>query len=215
MARRRADVDPEPAQIRAEVGPHQGCVRPETGPHSGRRTVSRRQIDDFSREIIARLVGGGLETRPMPTPQPLPVRLTPRRPPGRSDRKALRYVCDVRRLRAEGYSLESIRLALLDAGVSVSLSTVRREVARTPSQWELDREQGAEVFLEQLKLTNGALHMSPSPQLLNANSGQPPGPTSDKPGRAQIEAVNDLKPIGVLRKLSGALRGLWRTRRTP
>ena len=56
--------------------------------------------------------------------------LVPRLPPGRANRKALQYASDIHRLRNEGYAFSAIRLALLDAGVSVSLSTVKREASR-------------------------------------------------------------------------------------
>ena len=56
--------------------------------------------------------------------------LTPKLPPGRANRKALAFVADIHRLRAAGYSFEAIRLALMDAGVKVSLTTVKREAAR-------------------------------------------------------------------------------------
>ncbi len=56
--------------------------------------------------------------------------LTPKLPPGRANRKALAFAADIHRLRAAGYSFEAIRLALMDAGVKVSLTTVKREAAR-------------------------------------------------------------------------------------
>jgi hypothetical protein len=56
--------------------------------------------------------------------------LLPRRPAGRANRKALAFVADILRLRAEGHSFEAIRDALADAGVNVNASTVRREVLR-------------------------------------------------------------------------------------
>jgi hypothetical protein len=56
--------------------------------------------------------------------------LLPRRPAGRANRKVLAFVPDILRLRAEGHSLQAIRDALADAGVSVNASTVRREVLR-------------------------------------------------------------------------------------
>ena len=56
--------------------------------------------------------------------------LVPRLPPGRANRKALQYASDIHRLRNEGYAFSAIRLALLDAGLSVSLSTVKREASR-------------------------------------------------------------------------------------
>lgn len=58
--------------------------------------------------------------------------LTPRRPPGRLSRKARAYASDIRRLYAEGYTLEAIREALADEGVVVSKSTVQRELAWRP-----------------------------------------------------------------------------------
>ena len=63
-------------------------------------------------------------------------RLIPRRPPGRCNRKARTFSAEIRRLRAEGYALEVIREALLDAGVVVSKSTVQREAARGTSPCE-------------------------------------------------------------------------------
>lgn len=58
--------------------------------------------------------------------------LTPRRPPGRLSRKARAYASDIRRLYAEGYTLDAIREALADEGVVVSKSTVQREIAWRP-----------------------------------------------------------------------------------
>ena len=56
--------------------------------------------------------------------------LNPTEPPGRSTRKALRYATEIARLRREGYTCEAIRRALLDAGLAVSLATVKREASR-------------------------------------------------------------------------------------
>ena len=56
--------------------------------------------------------------------------LSPTEPPGRSSRKALRYAPEIARLRREGYTCEAIRRALLDAGLAVSLATVKREASR-------------------------------------------------------------------------------------
>lgn len=58
------------------------------------------------------------------------VKLTPKRPPGRANRKALAFESEIGRLHALGYSCEAIRQALADAGLAVSRSTVTREVAR-------------------------------------------------------------------------------------
>ena len=56
--------------------------------------------------------------------------LAPKLPPGRANRKALQFAVDIRRLRQAGYTCSAIRLVLLEAGVSISLSTVKREAAR-------------------------------------------------------------------------------------
>lgn len=58
------------------------------------------------------------------------MRLAPKRPPGRSTRKARAFAAEIGRLRAQGHTLEAIREALAEAGVQVSKSTVRREVTR-------------------------------------------------------------------------------------
>ena len=59
--------------------------------------------------------------------------LQTRRPPGHGKRKALAYTADILRLRDAGHSLVAIREALEDAGVLVSISTVRREVLMAAS----------------------------------------------------------------------------------
>lgn len=56
--------------------------------------------------------------------------LTPSLPPGRANRKALRFGADIIRLRRAGYTFSAIRLALLDAGLDVGLTTIKREAAR-------------------------------------------------------------------------------------
>jgi hypothetical protein len=61
------------------------------------------------------------------------VRLIPKDPPGRVNRKARAFETEIARLRAEGYTCEAIRTALNDVGVQVSLSTVQREAIRSAS----------------------------------------------------------------------------------
>lgn len=56
--------------------------------------------------------------------------LAPKLPPGRANRKALQFAVDIHRLRSAGYTFSAIRVALLDAGINVSLSTIKREAAR-------------------------------------------------------------------------------------
>ena len=68
--------------------------------------------------------------------------LEPKLPPGRANRKALRFSVDICRLRNAGYTFSAIRLALLDAGVEVSLTTVKREAARQGSDARVMRRIG-------------------------------------------------------------------------
>ena len=56
--------------------------------------------------------------------------LQTRRPPGHAKRKALTYAADIIHLRSQGHTLSAIQEALEDAGVPVSISTVRREVLK-------------------------------------------------------------------------------------
>lgn len=58
------------------------------------------------------------------------MKLAPQQPPGRITRKARSFEAEIVQLRAQGYTLEAIRQALADAGVRVSISTVRREANR-------------------------------------------------------------------------------------
>jgi hypothetical protein len=58
------------------------------------------------------------------------VRLQPKRPPGRADRKAAAYAAEIVQLRAEGYTYEAIREALAEVGITLSECALRREVRR-------------------------------------------------------------------------------------
>jgi hypothetical protein len=58
------------------------------------------------------------------------MKLQPKRPPGRVDRKAAAYAADIAELRGAGYTYAAIREALLDVGVMASTSALRREVQR-------------------------------------------------------------------------------------
>lgn len=70
--------------------------------------------------------------------------LLPTQPPGQRSRKARRYGHQIRSLHAQGYSLETIRETLAEAGVVVSKSTVQREAARRPSSAAQQPKQGQE-----------------------------------------------------------------------
>ena len=58
------------------------------------------------------------------------MELQPKRPPGRVDRKAAAYAVEIVRLRSADYTYEAIREALLDVGIELSTSALRREVRR-------------------------------------------------------------------------------------
>lgn len=59
-----------------------------------------------------------------------PMELHPSEPPGSRRRKLREAVGEIKRLRAEGYTIRAIHQALIDAGVQVSWSAVQREAAR-------------------------------------------------------------------------------------
>jgi len=60
------------------------------------------------------------------------MELMPNEPPGRGTRKARAYTAEIQRLASLGYTLEVIRKALQEAGVTVSKSTIQREAKRHP-----------------------------------------------------------------------------------
>lgn len=138
------------------------------------------------------------------------MQLNPKRPPGRADRKALWYASEVRRLRAEGHTLESIRLALLDVGVSVSLSTVRREVARSPSKWELEHAHEEPLAPHDWQHGAAVLPATPTPPLPDASSGQADGSGKGESTLVRIETFDARRSVGLLSKIFGALRQLRR-----
>ena len=61
------------------------------------------------------------------------MKLVPTQPPSHGKRKAWQFETEIVQLRAEGYTLEAIRIALANAGVHVTISTVRREANRATS----------------------------------------------------------------------------------
>ena len=144
------------------------------------------------------------------------MQLIPKMPPGHSSRKALGYLHEVRRLRAEGYTLESIRQALLDVGVSVSISTVRREVIRPPSQWELGRPvREVPPAREDLQLARIAPGTPRCPQQHEADRDRSIGSTGAASSPANIKAVNDRRSFGLLSRVISTLRRLRRFWQVP
>jgi hypothetical protein len=92
------------------------------------------------------------------------MKLHPKRPPGRVDRKAAAYAADIAELRCAGYTYEAIREALLDVGVVASTSALRREVQRLRT-----REVGS------------ALHPAPGPPAPSSAPAASPQPLVPPP----------------------------------
>jgi hypothetical protein len=116
------------------------------------------------------------------------VQLQPTRPPGRADRKAAAYAPEILRLRAEGYTYDTIRSALADAGIALSESALRREVRR-----------------QQKPLVHAARGVRPSSQVPDAPSQPAPqAPGTDPPrsrgatGREIAEAFFNAHPSNPL-----------------
>jgi len=62
------------------------------------------------------------------------MKLIPKTPPGRSNRKARAFTAEIARLCRDGYGCAAIQEALAEAGMQVSLSTVQRELVRAARQ---------------------------------------------------------------------------------
>ena len=62
------------------------------------------------------------------------MKLIPKTPAGRSNRKARAFTAEIARLCRDGYGCAAIQEALAEAGMQVSLSTVQRELVRAARQ---------------------------------------------------------------------------------
>lgn len=111
------------------------------------------------------------------------VHLVPDLPPGRCTRKALPFADEILRLYATGYTLEAIRQALSAAGVTVSRSTVHREVIKATrhplvksstdaARRELDRVSQTATLDSTARLKGGEAPASPRPSPSPSNPGQ-------------------------------------------
>jgi hypothetical protein len=106
--------------------------------------------------------------------------LQPRRPPGHGKRKALTYAADIVSLRGQGHSYSAIREALEDAGVLVSISTVRREVLKGTSTADA-RKPAVDAPAPQLSLATRGKVTNP------ATAPRPASSTTQLPGKAIAE----------------------------
>jgi hypothetical protein len=147
-----------------------GRKRVESGSEVNRSEPNPNQT---SRESAREETSGGTEATS-------PIHLQPKQPPGQRSRKARRFGDQIRRLHAEGYSLDSIRETLADAGVVVSKSTVQREAARrAPSQ------PAMAAALPQPERTAPAVHRSVS---ASPNIDEPLAAPPRQSGREIAEA---------------------------
>lgn len=106
--------------------------------------------------------------------------LQPRRPPGHGKRKALSYAADIVSLRGQGHSYAAIREALEDAGVLVSISTVRREVLKGTLETAA-LKSAVEALASQLGLATRGKGASP------VTATHPAPSTTPLPGKAIAE----------------------------
>ena len=94
--------------------------------------------------------------------------LIPKRPLGRSSRKALAFATEIARLHTHGYSCEAIRQTLSEAGLIVSRSTVTREVVR----WAKQRCTAAPAAVT-TRVVDGAVPRIPTIQPASALAAGP------------------------------------------
>ena len=144
------------------------------------------------------------------------MELQPKRPPGRTDRKAARYSADIARLRSAGYTYEAIREALADVGVAVSTSALRREVRRLhqrPPQIPLPQQRALAKHADAVPSPSPSVAGSPSsplrpsqvaplprappPQIQQPDEGLPAAPLI-KHTRAAAEAFFTANPSRLL-----------------
>lgn len=114
------------------------------------------------------------------------MRLVPDMPPGRCTRKALPFADEIHRLYATGYTLEAIRQALSAAGVTVSRSTVHREVARARRQPSANPLTDAARRELNLASQTAAAVATPKPKEREAPAAPGPPPFPGKPGQSSF-----------------------------
>ena len=116
------------------------------------------------------------------------MQLTPKRPPGRADRKAAAYAVEIVRLRAEGYTYEAIREALAEVGITLSECALRREVRRHEK-----RTVGAVQDVQQTPRAPAGVSLSVARPLATG-----PPPSKNATGREIAEAFFNANPSNPL-----------------
>ena len=134
----RPESDPKATRNRRKAGPKAGPIRTTCGRPSSQAVPSTKFHLKSSR------ASSWAAPRLVALPKAFDrMDLTPKLPPGRANRKALAFAAEIHRLRAAGYSFEAIRLTLLEAGVEVSRTTVKREAAKRPAVSPSSRQRHA------------------------------------------------------------------------
>ena len=118
------------------------------------------------------------------------MQLQPKRPPGRADRKAGAYACEIVRLRIEGYTFEAIREALAEVGIELSECALRREVRRHQKQ----SVRAAQAVWP----PPPALHASSLPEPVPQGLATGPPPSIGATGREIAEAFFNANPSNPL-----------------
>ncbi len=101
------------------------------------------------------------------------MNLTPNLPPGRANRKALAFAVEINRLRTAGYSFEAIRVVLLEAGLRVSRTTIKREAARRlVAAWAAPKDHLVQRPLPSAPSVAGDAVIAPPSFAADARSGK-------------------------------------------
>lgn len=124
------------------------------------------------------------------------MELQPKRPPGRVDRKAAVFACEIVRLRSAGYTFEAIREALAELGIALSTSALRREVRRLRG-----RSQGGASALPSGMHTVASSTLDSTPELSSPAPQSRAPPHSSAASRESAEAFFDAHPSNFLYRI--------------
>ena len=116
----------KPIRQRTGNGQHAAGIRPISGPHPDQAlTAVVPGVASMKFGLkSSRLSPGAAHRLAAYQRRSDRMALTPKLPPGRSNRKALAYTAEIRRLRDSGYSFDAIRLTLLELALTCSTASV-------------------------------------------------------------------------------------------
>jgi hypothetical protein len=116
------------------------------------------------------------------------VKLQPKRPPGRADRKGAAYASEIVQLRVAGYTYEAIREAFAELGIELTESTLRREVRR--------QQKRVDGTMPDLRSPSPASHDPALPEAQTLTAAPPPSNAAT--GREVAEAFFNAHPSNPL-----------------